>query len=173
MPPACPCQCPQGLWQGYWQWWGLLEAPPCRRRMPRSRAAGWWGRQRWQQRRRRRPRQALLWSPLGPWTCTWRPCAGLGATTGAMNPIDVLVIGGQDGLQLLLEGVRLHFGVYIHHCSLVVSWMLVHSCCPQNRVDDESIQMWFIFFYLLNNKIFTWSAFRSWMTMPMKVEEYP
>ena len=48
----------------------------------------------------------LCWS----WGNHWRP-----------EPIDVLVIGGQDGLHLGLEGVRLHFGVYIHHCALVVS----------------------------------------------------
>ncbi len=36
---------------------------------------------------------------------------GLGASTGALNPLDVLVIGCQDCLQLLLEGNRLHFGI--------------------------------------------------------------
>ncbi len=34
---------------------------------------------------------------------------GLGATAGALNPLDVLVIGCQDCLHLLLEGVRFHF----------------------------------------------------------------
>ncbi len=34
---------------------------------------------------------------------------GLVATAGALNHLDVLAIGGQDGLQLQLEGVRLHF----------------------------------------------------------------
>ena len=38
---------------------------------------------------------------------------GLGATAGALNPLDVLVIGCQDCLQLRLEGVSLHFGIYI------------------------------------------------------------
>ncbi len=45
---------------------------------------------------------------------------GLVATAGALNPLDVLVIGGQEGLQLQLEGVRLHFGVCIYHRSLVI-----------------------------------------------------
>ena len=45
---------------------------------------------------------------------------GLAATAGAENPLDVLVIGGQDGLQLPLEGVRLHFGVCIYHCAFVL-----------------------------------------------------
>ncbi len=45
---------------------------------------------------------------------------GLVATAGDLNPRDVLVIGGQDGLQLQLEGVRLHFGVCIYHSSLVI-----------------------------------------------------
>jgi hypothetical protein len=35
------------------------------------------------------------------------------ANVPALNPLDVLVIGGQDGLQLQLEGVRLHYGVCI------------------------------------------------------------
>ncbi len=45
---------------------------------------------------------------------------GLVATAGALNPLDVLVIGGQDCLQLQLEGVRLHFGVCIYHCAPVI-----------------------------------------------------
>ncbi len=45
---------------------------------------------------------------------------GLVATAGALNPRDVLVIGGQDSLQLQLEGVRLHFGVCIYHRALVI-----------------------------------------------------
>ncbi len=45
---------------------------------------------------------------------------GLVATAGALNPSDVLVIGGQDSLQLQLKGVRLHFGVCIYHCDLVI-----------------------------------------------------
>ncbi len=45
---------------------------------------------------------------------------GLGATAGALNPHDILVIGCHDGLQLLREGVRLHFGVYLHHSSFVL-----------------------------------------------------
>ncbi len=34
----------------------------------------------------------------------------LGATAGAHNALDVLVIGDQDGLKLQSQGVRLHFG---------------------------------------------------------------
>ncbi len=45
---------------------------------------------------------------------------GLVATAGTLNPLDVLVIGGQDCLLLQLEGVRLHFGVCIYHSSLVI-----------------------------------------------------
>ncbi len=44
---------------------------------------------------------------------------------------------------------------------LPLAWVPVHSWCSQNRVNDESMQMWFIFFYLLYNKIFTWSVLRS------------
>ncbi len=47
----------------------------------------------------------------------------LAATAGALNALnalDVLVIRGQDGLQLLLEGVRLHLGVCIDHHALVL-----------------------------------------------------
>ena len=40
---------------------------------------------------------------------------GLGATAGAHNPLDVLVIGGQGGLQLRPERVRRHFGVDLDH----------------------------------------------------------
>jgi hypothetical protein len=39
---------------------------------------------------------------------------------GTLNPLDVLIIGGQDGLLLWLEGVRLHFGVCIYHRALVL-----------------------------------------------------
>ncbi len=67
---------------------------------------------------------------------------GLGATAGAHKPLDVLVIGGQDGLQLR-QGVRLHFGVYIHHRALVrmCSWIDAVSENKQNRVDDDSESM--------------------------------
>ncbi len=44
---------------------------------------------------------------------------GLVATAGALNHLDVLAIGGQDGLQLQLEGVRLHFrcnNLPLHSC---------------------------------------------------------
>jgi hypothetical protein len=51
--------------------------------------------------------------------------------------------GGQDGLQLQLEGVRLHFGVCIYHRALVLKCSCIDAVLErnQNRVDDESIQM--------------------------------
>jgi hypothetical protein len=36
---------------------------------------------------------------------------GLGVTAGNLNPLDVLITGCQDCLQLRLEGVRLHFDI--------------------------------------------------------------
>ncbi len=66
------------------------------------------------------------------------------ATAGALNPLDVLIIGGQDGLQLQLEGVRLHFGVIIYHFALVIKCVCIDTVLERNRnrVDnDESIQM--------------------------------
>ncbi len=68
---------------------------------------------------------------------------GLVATAGALNPLDVLVIGGQDGLQLQLEGVRPHFGVCIYHCAPVIKCSCIDTVLERNRnrVDDESIQM--------------------------------
>ena len=66
---------------------------------------------------------------------------GLGATAGALNPLDVLVKGCQDGLQLQLEGVRLHFGIYIYHCALVLKCVCIDAVLKwnQNRVNNESI----------------------------------
>ncbi len=52
---------------------------------------------------------------------------GLGATAGAHNPLDILVIGSQDGLQLQCEGVKLHFGVYFHHCALMLECLCIHA----------------------------------------------
>jgi hypothetical protein len=65
------------------------------------------------------------------------------ANVPALNPLDVLVIGGQDCLQLQVEGVRLHFGIYIYHCSLVLLCLCIDAVLKKNRnnVDDESIQM--------------------------------
>ena len=72
-----------------------------------------------------------------------RHWGGLAATAGALNPLDVLLIGGQDCLQLRLEGVRLHFGVYNYHRALVLKCSCIDAVLErkQNRVDDESIQM--------------------------------
>ena len=66
---------------------------------------------------------------------------GLGATAGALHPLDVLVKGCQDGLQLQLEGVRLHFGIYIYHRALVLKCVCIDAVLKrnQNRVDNESI----------------------------------
>ena len=68
---------------------------------------------------------------------------GLVATAGALNPLDVLAIGGQDGLQLQLEGVRLHFGVCIYHRAPVIKCSCIDTVLERNRnrVDDERIQM--------------------------------
>ena len=68
---------------------------------------------------------------------------GLAATAGAENPLDVQIIGDQDGLQLPLEGVRLNFGLCINHCSLVLKCSCIYAVLKtnRNRVDDESIQM--------------------------------
>ncbi len=44
---------------------------------------------------------------------------GLGAAAGSLNPVDVLIIGGQDGLHLLLEGVRLHL---VYTSTIALSW---------------------------------------------------
>ena len=66
---------------------------------------------------------------------------GLGASAGALNPLDVLVKGCQDGLQLQLEGVRLHFGIYIYHRALVLKCVCIDAVLKwnQNRVNNESI----------------------------------
>jgi hypothetical protein len=68
---------------------------------------------------------------------------GFGATAGALNPHDILVIGCQDGLQLLREGVRLHFGVYLHHSALVLmcSWIDAGLERNSNAFDDESMDV--------------------------------
>ena len=58
---------------------------------------------------------------------------GLVATAGALNPRNVLVIGGQDGLQLHLKGVRLHFGVCIYHCALVIKCLCIDTDLKRNR----------------------------------------
>ncbi len=63
----------------------------------------------------------------------------LGATTGALNPIDVLVIGAQDGLQLRLEGVRLHFGVYIHHTDL---WFGTNILKVEHQSEYNKLKHW-------------------------------
>ena len=68
---------------------------------------------------------------------------GLVSTAGALILLDVLIIGGQDGLQLLLEGVRLHFGVCIDHRVLVLKYSCIDAVIKSNRntVDDESMDV--------------------------------
>ncbi len=68
---------------------------------------------------------------------------GLVATACTLNPLDVLVIGGQDGLQLQLEGVRLHIGVCMYHRAPVIKCLCIDTVLERNRnrVDYESIQM--------------------------------
>ncbi len=68
---------------------------------------------------------------------------GLVATSGSLNPFDVLVIGGQCCLQLLLEGIGLHFGVCIYHCTLMLKCLCIDAVLERNQIrdDDGSIQM--------------------------------
>ena len=65
------------------------------------------------------------------------------ATAGALNPLDVLVIGGQDSLQLRLEGVRLHFGVCIYHRALLLKCSCIDAVLKsnQNTVNDERMDV--------------------------------
>ena len=81
---------------------------------------------------------------------------GLGATAGALDPLDVLVKGCQDGLQLRLEGVRLHFGIYIYHLALMLKRLCIDAVLKinRNRVDNESLRNVIVVFYLSTNKIF-------------------
>jgi hypothetical protein len=70
---------------------------------------------------------------------------GLGATAGALNPLDVLVIlvGCQDRLQPRLAGVSLHLGLYIYHRALVLKCSFIDAAVLEknrNRV-DESIRI--------------------------------
>ena len=58
---------------------------------------------------------------------------GLVATAGSLNPLDVLVIGGQGCLQLLLEGVRLHFGLCIYHSTLEIKCLCIDAVLEKNR----------------------------------------
>jgi hypothetical protein len=68
---------------------------------------------------------------------------GLGATAGAVNSHDVDVIGRQGGLQLRLEGVRSHGGVYVQHRALVIKSSCIDGFLEKNRngVDDESVDV--------------------------------
>ena len=65
------------------------------------------------------------------------------ATAGALNPLDVLVIGGHDSLQLRLEGVRLHFGVCIYHSALLLKCSCIDAVLKsnQNTVNDERMDV--------------------------------
>ncbi len=74
----------------------------------------------------------------------------LGATAGALNPLDVLVIlvGCQDCLQLrVCDLSQASFGyiirIYIYHRALVLKFMCIDAVLERNRnwVDDESIGM--------------------------------
>ncbi len=64
---------------------------------------------------------------------------GLAATASA-SYLDVLVIGCQDGSQLRLEGVSLHFGICIQHRALVFKCQCIDGILGlnRNRVDNES-----------------------------------
>ncbi len=72
---------------------------------------------------------------------------GLGATAGALNPLDVCNTSRLSGLlataSLLLEGVRLHLGIYIYHCALVLKFLCIDDVLKRNQnwVNDERIGM--------------------------------
>ncbi len=55
---------------------------------------------------------------------------GHGETTGSWHQLDVLVIGGQDGLQVLGEPPELHLGIFVHHRALAG----VLKCSSVNNV---------------------------------------
>ncbi len=98
-----------------------------------------------------------LWRKSGPWTCAWPPWTWCWLSQLAWYPRN-----RQSGLFLETATWRCQASFWsILPPLLPHAQVLVHSCCPQNRVNDECMQMWFIFFYLLYYKIFTWSALRS------------
>ena len=84
--------------------------------------------------------------------------------------------GLSTGRPLRLEGVRLHFGVYIHHRALVVKC----SCIHHDAVLETELMMR-AFCCDLYSFIFETTKYLPevhldpsvHMTMPMKVEEYP
>ena len=141
--PFRPAAFPAG-WGQVQQTQAQLQAPPRRRGeqpLPRLRP----GRRRHRSRPRCQPRPCGV-VPASSWSSN----RGLrilvlgqtvGATAGALSPLDVLVKGCQDGLQLQLEGVRLHFGIYISHCALVLKCLCIDAVLKrnQNRVDNERI----------------------------------
>ncbi len=48
---------------------------------------------------------------------------GLGATAGAHNPLDILALAYEAARMVCncyVIGMRLHFGVYFHHCALAL-----------------------------------------------------
>ena len=79
--------------------------------------------------------------------------ATVGATAGALNPLDFLVKGCQDCLQLRLEGVRLHFGIYIYHRALVLKCLCIDAVLKrnQNRVNNERL-LWLYSFIFQSTK---------------------
>jgi hypothetical protein len=73
---------------------------------------------------------------------------GLGATAGAHNPLDILVIGVQDGLQLRREGVRLHFGVYFHHRAIVLECSCIHAVLEiESMIRAFRCDLYYFIFY--------------------------
>jgi hypothetical protein len=70
----------------------------------------------------------------------------LGLDAGSHNSLDILVIGSQDGLKLQREGVRLHFGVYFHHCTLVLECLCIHAVL---KIESMHANVIYILYLLL------------------------
>ncbi len=101
---------------------------------------------------------------------------GLGATAGAHNPLDLLVIGGQDGLQLWRERCQASFWSILPTSFATVTWKvsgfileytsnIVPSCSSACAFMLSLKKSWWWvhsdvidILYLLYNKIIIWSA---------------
>ncbi len=118
------------------------------------------------------PASSLGVVPASSWSSNRLLTILVGATAGALSPLDVLVIGCQDCLQLRLEGVRLHFGISIYHSALVLKCKCIDAVLERNRnrVDDESTQMW-LYSCIFQPTKYSPEAYVDssvHMTMPMK-----
>ncbi len=74
---------------------------------------------------------------------------------GQLNPLDTLMLCCQDCLQLLLEleGIRLHFGIYIYHHNLVLKCLCIVGVLEIGLM-MRAFQGDYILYFLTNN-IFT------------------